>query len=202
MFKILIQQLKDNGYDNHIYFDLTNSEIENLKQLLKNNYGYIDIIINFEDLGKLNNLINSIPKDLDKDLLKSYIYEQYLIYKILKESHINDENIRITPSKLENILFNGNFEKFKNMDFIMYMFLEQSLKKQYKNTKTRLHLFLDEINDILLQKKINDLIYVRQSLILMCYTTKDKLLSHTTMDGNYIESPHDYRSFYQKKKKI
>lgn len=195
MFIILKQQLKDNKYDNHIYFGLNNNEIESLKQLLRNDYDYTDIIINFEDSKKLNKLINSVPKNLDQKLIKSIIYEQYINYKILKESKILKNN-----NELENILFSDNFKKFKNMDFILYMTLEKELKSL--NKKTRLHLFLDDVNDILLQRKINDLIYSRQSIILMGYTTKDKLITHTTSDLNFIESPHDYRSFYKDKTKI
>ena len=195
MFEILKQQLKDNEYDNHIYFELDNNEIEELKQLLKNDYGYMYILISFDDSKKLNKLINSIPKNLDQNLIKNIIYEQYINYKILKESNILKNN-----NELENILFSDDFERFKDMNFILYMTLEKDLKTL--NKKTRLHLFLDEINDSLLQNKINDLIYSRQSIILMGYISKDKLITHTTSDGNFIESPHDYRGFYKDKLKI
>jgi len=195
MIKILEQQLKDNGYDNHIYFGLKKLEIEKIILCLKNDYGYNDIVINFYDSKKLTKLINSIPTNLNQELIENIIYEQYINYKILKESNITKNII-----ELENILFGDNIEKFKNMDFILYMTLEKELKKQ--NKKTRLHLFLDDISDILLQRKINDLIYSRQSLIFMGYTSNDKLITHTTSDGNFIESPHDYRSFYKDKTKI
>ncbi|MBQ7140170.1 MAG: hypothetical protein IJO32_01550 [Bacilli bacterium] len=200
MFKIIEQQIKDNGYDNHIYFGLTDVEIYCLKQILKKDYGYIDLIINFDDSKKLSQLINSIPKNLNHELIKSIIYEQYINYKILKAGNISDENIGISTNELENILFSDNFENFRKIDFILYMTLEKELKKL--NKKTRLHLFLDDVNDILLQIKINDLIYSRQSLILMVYTVKDKLITHTTSNNSFIESPHDYRSFYKNKEKI
>ena len=83
MFEILKNNLNDNDYDNHIYFGLNSDEISDLQKLLTKDYGCLDIVIDFNDIHKLENLINDIPDNLDQNLIKKYIYQYYLYYKIL-----------------------------------------------------------------------------------------------------------------------
>lgn len=190
MFKILKNNLNDNSYDNHIYFGLTNDEINNLKELLKEDYGCLDIVIDFSDIGKLDNLINDIPDHLNKNLIKKYIYGHYLYYKMLSSV---EEDI-----ELKNILFGNSINNFKNYDFIMFSSVLKKLQSFAQNKRIRLHLFLDGINEKLLQQEVNDLIYMRIPIAIRGYITGEKLITYLTSDGSLIESIHDYTGFYTK----
>lgn len=190
MFKILENNLNDNDYDNHIYFGLNSDEINNLHQLLKNDYGCLDIVINFNDMNKLDNLIKCIPNNLDQNLIKKYIYQHYLYYKILSfiEEDIN----------LKNVLFGGNINEFRDYKFVMFSSVLKKLELFAQNKRIRLHFFVDEYNNKYLQQQINDLIYMRISIAVRCYTVNDNLTTYLTSDGNMLESPHDYSDFHTK----
>ena len=69
MFDVLKINLNDNDYDNHIYLGLNSDEINDLQQLLKNDYGCLDVVINFNDIHRLDGLINSISNNLDPNLI-------------------------------------------------------------------------------------------------------------------------------------
>lgn len=191
MFEILKINLNDNGYDNHIYFGLNGDEINDLQQLLKNDYGCLDIVINFDDISKLDNLINGIPNNLDQNLIKKYIYQHYLYYKIL--SFIEED------SNLKSVLFGGNINEFRDYRFVIFSSVLKKLELFAQNKRIRLHFFLDEYNNKYLQQQINDLIYMRIPVAVRCYTIKDNLITYLTSDGSMIESPHDYSDFHTKK---
>ena len=188
MFEILKNNLNDNGYDNHIYFGLNIDEINDLQQLLKNDYGCLDVVINFNDIHKLDGLINSIPNNLDLNIIKKYIYQHYLYYKIL--SFIEEDN------NLKRVLFGGNINEFRDYKFIMFSSVLKKLEVLSKSKRIRLHFFVDEYNNKYLQQQINDLIYMRIPIAVRCYTTKDNLITYLTSNGSMLESPHDYSDFH------
>ena len=191
MFEILKNNLSENSYDNHIYFGLSNEEIVNLKELLKNDYGCLDIVMNFDDISKLDNLTNHIPNNLDQNLIKKYIYQYYLYYKILGVVEENNE--------LKKILFYGNIDQFRDYKIIMFSSVLQKLELFANNKRIRLHFFLNEHHNKYLQKQINDLIYMRIPVAIRCYTTDDNLITYLTSDGSMLESPHDYSGFHTTK---
>lgn len=198
MIDIIKRHINDNSYDNQIFFALNIDEIIEIKKELKKEHNYFDIVLDFKDAYKLKELINSVPDCLNKTIIINYICETYICYKILKESGLEVKAIDLKVEELENILFSGNYEKFKNMEFIIYMFVESALKNYGKinNKKVRIHLFFDDIEEVYLQEKLNDLIFARQPIIFMGYTNQEKLICYNTTSGQYIESPHDYSSHY------
>ena len=199
MFDILKMHLSNNGYDNHIYFCLTENEINELKLLLNEDYGYIDLVIDFDDLNKLDKLINSVPEDSDKTLMIRYIYSQYIIYKIVSQIEINDEyNMIGSIEEKKESIFSGDFELFKNSKITLFMIIERELEKlaKNKNTRARIHFLLDGVNNKILQQVINDFFYLRSPICFMGYTSKDSLLHYYNTMGSVLESPHDYSKFY------
>ena len=198
MINIVKQHIKDNGYDNIIHFGLKQDNISEIKEQLQNDNGYIDVILDFNDIDKLEQLINNVPSSSNKSIKMNYIYETYICYKILKLTSITCKNTKTTIQEIEEVLFSGDYNKFVDMDCILYMYIERALKQycEENNKIIRIHLFFDNIKDILLQQKINDLIFARQHVIFMGYTTKPQLLTYSTTNGSFIESPHDYLSYY------
>ena len=198
MIDIVKRHIEGNDSDNQIYFALNIDEIIEVKQELKKEHNYLDIVLDFKDAFKLKELINSVPDCLNKATIINYIYENYICYKILKESGLEVKPISISVKEIENILFSGDYEKFRDMEFIIYLFVEDALKKYQKinNKKVRIHIFFDEVEEVYLQEKINDLIFTRQPVIFMGYTSQEKLICYNTTSGSYIESPHDYSSHY------
>ena len=80
----------------------------------------------------------------------------------------------------------------------MFSSVLKKLQSVAKNKRIRLHLFLDEVNNKLLQQEINDLIFMRIPIAIKGYTTRERLITYSTSDGSLIESPHDYSDFHTK----
>ena len=199
MFKILKMHLENNGYDNHIYFSLTNEEMALVRNLLNKDNGYLDIIISFEELNLLDKLINNIPNYLDKNYVLKNIYEQYICYKIVSQVELEDKyNFIGSLDEKELSLFDGNFDLFKNSLLTPFMIIERELDELAKdnNTKARIHFLFDGVNNNILQQVINDYFSSRSPICFMGYTTKSSLLHFYNTNGGVMQAPHDYCSFY------
>lgn len=197
MFEILKIHLENNGYDNHIYYGLTNDELIEIKNLLQNDYGYIDLIMDFSDLDKLNPLIESIPQSLNNTLTLTWIYAQYISYKILKQIHLPEvfESYDVSLEEMEKSLFSGDLETFRWTNTVLVDFVDRHIRIFDK--RVRVHMFLDEINNKDFQKYINLLLGSRMFMTFMGYTNKEQLLTYYTLKNQIIESPHDYRGYYK-----
>ena len=199
MFNILKMNLVNNEYDNHIYFTLTNEELIELDNLLKVDYGYLDVIISFDDLQLLDKLINNIPINLDKKYVLENIYEQYICYKIISQVELEDKyNLIGSLDEKKEALFDGDFDLFKNSLLTPFMIVERELDKFARryNTRARIHFLLDGVNDNVLQQVINNYFSFRSPICFMGYTTKSNLLHSYTTNGQFLQASHDYRSFY------
>ena len=178
---------------NYLYSDLTDEEYKQTKELIKDDYGFLDVVLNFDDYKQLDNLKNSIPDSFDssqRKLVIKSIIEQYVNYKIVKSADVEKYNC----SELEDVLFGKSFEKYRESKWILFYRLPELLKEEAEskeNKEARLLLLLDSIEDIHLQKAINNIISSR-SITLFGYTTKEDLLSYYTDQGNLLQDPHDY----------
>ena len=75
--------------------------------------------------------------------------------------------------------------------------LFDALENKAKETiekKARIHFLLDNVDDVILQKCINDLYVYRTDVSMMGYTTK-RLLSTLTSNNHAMENVHDYMRF-------
>ena len=178
---------------NYLYPGLTDEEYNQTKELIKNDYGFFDVILNFDDYKQLDSLKNSIPDNFDssqRKLVINSIIGQYINYKIVKSADVE----KYDYSQLEDALFGESFEKYRESKWILFYKLPELLKEKAKtkeNQEARLLLLLDSIEDIHLQKAINSIISSR-SITLFGYTTKDDLLSYYTDQGKLLQDPHDY----------
>ncbi|MBE6154553.1 MAG: hypothetical protein E7163_03165 [Firmicutes bacterium] len=202
MFNILKMDLENNDYDNHIYFGLTLEELKEINTLLKNDYGFIDLVLDFSDINRLYSLIESIPDHLDNERIKGIIYEQYICYKLLEQISI-PRYLKIFKYKdiedVKKIIFSNNFEQFANMKFLNFGILERDIAEDVKeeNKRARLHIFFDKVNDKVLQRFINTMIGSRMSIAVMGYSSKEELITYNTEMNQVIENPHDYCAYHK-----
>lgn len=188
------KDLSTNYHDNAIYF-LKENEYEKIKTLLDKDYGYLDVILKFDDYQKLYPLLQEAKT-------KGVIYmiiTDYINNSILKNANIGDP--------MRDILFEGDIDKYKKSDsLIFYYDVQEELNNKAKDTKkkkARIHYLLDNVKDIELQKCINDLFVYRCGISMMGYST-DNLLSYYTSTNHPMDEVHDYRKVmtYQKINKI
>ena len=166
-----------NNSDSTIYFldesekDVYN-EIHSL--ILSEKTNYLDIVLDSEDykiiLGKL--------RHLDERGLKIFLGD-YILNRILEKSGFN-----VTDD--ETAWFD-----------LMVRMLNEKCSEDLK-IAPRIHFFLDEVYNELLQKKINDL-FSSRGLITNGYTTKS-ILTYSDSHNYFIEDVHDYNSVLSRKK--
>ena len=190
--------LTNHDHDNIIYFlDKTEKDIyEKIIELLNKDYGYLDIVLDFKDYDKLKPLFEQIPEK-DMNSYKIMILSDYLNYSILTKANI-DTLDGIQVSKVGKCIFGKDLEKYNNMDeLLLNTELFDALENKAKETiekKARIHYLLDNVDDVILQKCINDLYVYRTDVSMMGYTTK-KLLSTLTSNNHAMENVHDYMRF-------
>lgn len=207
IIRLIENDLDNHYYDNIIYFldETEKDKYEKIKELLNHDYGYLDIVLDFNDYELLKPLFEQIS---DKDnSTKISILSDYLNYSILSRANITTlDNIEV--SKVGEILFGKDLDRYYNMDEILFnMEVFDTIKNKVKtdNKKNaRIHYLLDNVDDFTLQKCINDLYVYRVGIAMMGYTTKE-LSSTLTTNNHMMERVHDYMCFYsdiKQKKKI
>lgn len=204
ILKYIKNNLSNQYYDNIIYFldETEKDKYEEIIELLNKDYGYLDIVLDFKDYDKIKPLFEQINNNIpyDKEALKCLIISDYLNYSILKGANIeNDE--------MGECLFGGSLNNYIQTDSILFEFeVEDSLKEialTTKNRNARIHYLLDAVDDIDLQKCINNLFVYRTGIAMLGYTTKD-LLAYYTTNRQLMERTHDYMEFdsEEKQKKL
>ncbi|MBR1377200.1 MAG: hypothetical protein IJ565_05295 [Bacilli bacterium] len=195
--------LQSHYYDNRIYFmsEEEKDKYEKIKELLKKDYGFLDIVLEFDDFNELDKIFDGIQSNDNYDNIKHRIINQYLNYKMLKNANI-DEYHKTNVSDIEKDLFSGDIEKIANMDLLSPIITNTIIKTKAKDTKRgygRVNILLDSVNDAFLQSHINDLIVYRGNVAIMGYTTKE-LVTYYTSSGGIIENIKDYGAEYSEEK--
>ena len=170
IFKMLKYNLANNADCNDLYFfgDKCPGAIDEVRNMLKIDYGFLDIIVDKDDiLNVLKDLneCNSCAKRIDiRDRFIKMIYEKIGVKK-------DDE--------------------FYYFDYLRDDLKEKSL--EYPNKQFRIHIMLDYVNDPDLQVMINDMIADR-CFYVFGYTTRN-LLTYAISTGFVIQDIHDYRRY-------
>lgn len=195
---------------NKIYY-LSSSEkdkYETIKKWLKEDYGFLDIVLDFDDYKKLGILFENIPDDKtdeQKNMVKSIIARTYLCYSILNKANISKTKYGEDISNIGQILFNGDYNGFFKLYSLSFNDgVRDLLNLEAKNTEkgeARIHFLFDEVHDETLQKNINDLFIYRGRIAMMGYVTTDLKTYKSTNSSAFLESPHDYISFETKIKR-
>ena len=189
----LKRNIQCNDQYHHLFTNIEKEEIDLIKEEIKKS-PFIDIVLDFNDYDKITELINDVPKDhLNKDLIVEMIIRDYLYFKI-----IENQDLKICDvDELRKGLYSGSFEQFKNMNhYLMWTLIDLKLKDTSlaQDNKIRCHFFIDDVDDIKLQREINNLYASRTYVVLMAYTTKEGLSTYTSNMGCFIEDPHDYQT--------
>lgn len=200
------RDLNSHYYDNIIYF-LTEEEKEKyikIRELLEKDYGYLDIVLDFDDYYKLKPLFDKLPKDeIQRKVMKNMIISDYLNYSILSKAGI-EINRGVSVSKIGEALFSGDLKKYiDNEDlFFNYDVCEpiEKLAEKTTNKKARIHFILNNVKDKRLQQNINDLFVYRCDIAMMGYTTKELLTYHAS-NGEFMQDIHDYTSILSDNKR-
>ena len=190
--RFLKEYIDNNEYYHHLFTNVEENQIDLVKEEIKKS-PFLDIILDFDDFYKIRELINTIPSDhKNKRFIEESIIRDYLYFKIIENVNLEEYDV----DKMRKKLYSSKFEEYKGMDALIWMFIDEDLRKAAKNTegnKARCHFFIDSVDDIKLQYEINNLFSSRTTTVLMAYTTKEKLSTYSTTLGNFIEDPHDYQ---------
>ena len=189
--------LNNHDYDNIIYFldETEKDKYEKIKELLNNDYGYLDIVLDFNDYNKLKPLFEQVT-DKDMESYKIMILSNYINYSILNKAGVENLIDVIVPKVAED-LFSEDLDKYITsgdmlLNYEVFEAIKDKAKEEYKKY-ARIHYLLDNVDDIMLQKCINDLFVYRSSIAMMGYTT-EKLLAYSTSNNHPLERVHDYIS--------
>ena len=176
-----------NHYYDNMIFTLDESEIDKynkILELLKENYGYLDIVLDFTDYDRRKPLFLKYPNAI------SFIIEGYVYYSILSKANINIDDYDINSREQLEKMYNG--EEFETLWIEKVL---EKLKEKAKETErgyARIHCLFDNIDDVRLQQEVNALFYTRSgNVAFMGYHTKP-LLSKCTTTGDRVDPVHDY----------
>lgn len=196
ILKLIEIHLDNHDHDNIIYFldETEKDKYEKIIELLNKDYGYLDVVLDFNDYDKLNPLLSKLS---DKNVFnRIMILSDYLNYSILTKANIDI----VDGMKVSNVgkhLFSDDLEKYNKMNEVIFtsdVVDALKAKAEKKNKKARIHYLLDNVDNIILQKCINDLYVYHADVAMMGYTTKN-LSTTLTSNSNYMENIHDYMSF-------
>ena len=184
-----------NEHYHHLFTNVDRNQIDLIKEEIKKS-PFLDIVLEFDDFEEINKLINSIPDHhTNKEIIKECMIRDYLYFKIIEKANLEEYNIY----ELRQKLYSGDFEKYRDMDVLMWMYIDDELKEAAELTegkKARCHFFLDSVKDKNLQYEINSLYASRTNAVLMGYTTKNMLPTYASSFGDFIEDPHDLKLKY------
>ena len=182
----------------------SDDEQEAINQYLdevKEDTDYYNVVLDFSDCDKLQNIINTIPDNSMKKSILYILYEQYLYYKIIKAANLENE---IPIEDTGKNLFSGSIESLYNDGFLYFQDIANELKKKAKDNSNRgiarIHIPLDSVDNIEFQQAINFLFVWRGKISMVGYTTK-KLLSYYTNNGTLVQSNGDYISLRTDKRR-
>lgn len=190
---LLKRYIMKNEYYHHLFINVDEGQISLIKQKI-NESPFLDFVLEFEDYYKLDGLINSVPEtEPNRTYIINRIIEEYLYFKIIEKFNTRKYDV----NRIKSILFGQEYEKYKDIDTILWMVIEREIEEACQETegkRARFHFFMDSVNDIRLQRKINDLYARRTKIVMMGYTTKDDLITYSYDKERYIQDPHDYQT--------
>lgn len=185
-----------NTYDNFIFEDCSLKFIDFAYDYLKHNSN--DVI---SCCIKLNKKIESMlecslfkcKNEMQKKIVARSYFTTVFLYEVLQKASISTTfDLEMLKKGISDIL-SGDFEKVK--EFCLHGApIPYDIKRIInKNIKIELNVFLIDINNVYLQRTINNYISSREPYSVKVFSNK-KLVSYVDELGNFIENPHDYMS--------
>ena len=197
--KVLEEYIRENDYYHHLFTNVDKDEIELIKEKIMIS-PFFDLILEFDDYDKINDLIKDIPSSNPRrEAIINRIVEDYLYFKIIENANIEEYD----AEKIKECLYSGSYNEYTKMEVLIWMFIEREIEDlglKSDGKKARLHFFVDSVWDAKLQHKINDLYASRTKIVMMEYTSNNNLISYSSDIGGFIEDPHDYVTHDMKRK--
>lgn len=199
LFSLMLQDLYSHCIGNKIYcFDGTETKYyekakkyvyKRVEESEKYNGLYIDIVLDFSDYSKVKPLFDENDGEIDNyekrkaRINKIYDYLKYSILAKLKNVINIDDDSDFFDSSLRD-LYNG--EPIWNTFPDNLFFEGVGSVVNAVNRYLRIHIFLDEVDDVDLKVAINSFL-VENQFAFMCYTAKE-LATYMSIKGESISS--------------
>lgn len=183
-----------NTYDNFIFEDCPIEFIElSYHSLKEDDNGVISCCIKLESKvsDALECSLNKCENEFQKKIVARSFFVSLFASEILKKTNNSDLfDTTILKNGICDIL-SGDFQKIK--DYCLHKSpIPYDIKRVInKNIKIELNVFLIDVNNIYLQRTINNYISSREPYSVKLFSNK-KLVSYVDEVGNLIENPHDY----------
>lgn len=204
MDRIINGALDSHNHRNEVFFGLSEEYFLNIKEKIKNgNPEYLDFVIDFSDLDKLKDFFIFIDDNQRLADIKRKIYDDYMAIKILEQ--IKEKGFELT-GKCKFIDLEENFRAITgfytgidNIDLVETVEVNAQLKSLAKATakSPRIHLFLDSVEDPILQEVINKNFYIAGRPIIMAYSSKKDLITRKVNEEVSLEDGADLMAFYK-----
>ncbi len=185
--------LQSKFYDNTIY-ELSPDEqdvLDRVLEYLKDDYGFLDILVDFDDYDRFEELLSIIPNGKEKSIWTSIITRDYLMYQIIKRVDLG----RPQYKDVEKSLFVKDLHEY-SVPVLRFDRISSDLKEKAKETDkgyARIHIMLDKITNVELQRNVNNLFTFRDDISKVGYATKDLMTYYTTSE-KYMRNTHDYQT--------
>ncbi len=174
----MLKDLMENHNEGNIIYKCADLEEYNkVPELLKKDYGYLDILLDFKDLDRIKPLL-STSEDFERD----FVYLDYINYNILKkaDAHVDDFDI----DKYGESIYTEDADIYLSSNYVVDFKVEvtEALKRKAltKNGTARIHFMLDNFNDDALQKNINNLFITQKGIVMLGYTAKPFILNNSS----------------------
>ncbi len=184
--------------DNIVITDCDDDFLLGAEEILKSCDSIKSVVIKIDD--NENSIINNIEINFDDDLKKKVLTRTCLTAKIMRELLLEFDVKNTRFHSLNDIEVGLNYFKSLDKENMIKFYriapmiddIEDFVKKN-DNQQVEINFILtaENINKNL-QRAINDLIYSRLPFLVRVLTNQKELASYYTLNGEFIEVPHDY----------
>ena len=155
-------------------------EIDKVRNLLKEDYNYMDIVLDKNDFDKMEEGLETVTSPFGEEIGPDHDQYSYTKWRILES--------RLMGAILEKAgLEDESFNEFIQFGYPKKL---KDKAKELGKKNFRIQIIFDDVQSRELQTAIDELILSRDFNI-MGYASKP-LLSYCSYSGIYMESTHDY----------
>lgn len=180
-------------YDNFIFENCPNEFLNLAKKLLgKSNNNVVSCVVCIdrqieEDIEKT---LNNFSENIQKKILARDFITALVVKELLKHKYQDDTDKNFVNEQLRAFLKN-DFIAVKKMHADSFM--PYDIKRIAKSVgKIELDFILHDVQNQYLQQATNIFISSREPYSVKIFTNNKRLSTYYDIDGNIIESPHDF----------
>lgn len=183
-----------NTYDNFIFHKCPKSFLHIAQdRLSKDNNGVRPCLIRItrDDEEIIENMLKEYE---DYEFYKTIICRDYVNARVLNEVYS-----RVAEKGASKSVLNEHVKAFKEGELwkvkkhhVSAPFMYEIVDAYKKYGSFEIDFFLEDTENVFIQKAINNFISTRAPFTVKVFTNKDKLPTYYDEGGNIIECPHDY----------